>query len=253
MNASYAQTFSEKLRVSDPLLGTFVKTPAIETVELLALSGLDFICLDAEHAPFDRSQLSACLAMAQCKGLPALVRVADNSSTGLLQALDAGACGVIVPHVDSPAVAQRVARAARFGPGGRGYSGSTRWAGFRGQGIAACVERSQRETLVIAQIEDVDGVDHCESIAAERGIDAIFIGAADLTVSFGQTDQQSPIVANAIERVMRAAGSAEKVVMAFAGSGRDARRLLDAGVPVRIVSSDQNLLLSAARELSEAR
>ena len=112
----------------DILAGTFMKTPAYELVEILAMSGLDFICLDAEHAPFDRGRLDACMAVARALKFPILVRVPDGSQAEILKALDSGATGVVVPHVATPEKAADVARWSRFGHGGRGYAGSHRWA-----------------------------------------------------------------------------------------------------------------------------
>jgi hypothetical protein len=121
-----------RARVMDgtPLAGTFMKTPAVDVLEVLILGGLDFVCLDAEHAPFDRAALNGLCAVARAADFPVLVRVPSGSAEQIGMALDAGAHGIVVPHVTDKATAERVARAARFGPGGRGYAGSTRWAGF---------------------------------------------------------------------------------------------------------------------------
>ena len=81
----------------DLLAGTFVKTPHHVLIEVLAQSELDFLCLDAEHAPFDRSSLDACLAVAVALDFPILIRVGDNSPREILQALDYGTVGIVVP------------------------------------------------------------------------------------------------------------------------------------------------------------
>src|SRR5690606_22818818 len=99
-------------------------------VEVLAMSGLDFICIDAEHAPQDRRATDACLTVARALGLPALVRVPEGTPAQILTALDSGAVGVVVPHVFNVERATIAARAAHFGHGGRGFAGSTRWAGL---------------------------------------------------------------------------------------------------------------------------
>jgi hypothetical protein len=106
-----------------PLAGTFMKTPAVDVLEVLILGGLDFVCLDAEHAPFDRAALNGLCAVARAADFPVLVRVPSGSAEQIGMALDAGAHGIVVPHVTDKATAERVARAARFGPGGRGYAG----------------------------------------------------------------------------------------------------------------------------------
>ena len=105
-------SFRQRLVSRMPLAGTFLKTPALQLIEVLAQSELDFVCLDAEHAPFDRSAIDACCAMGRALDFPVLVRVADGSPREILQALDCGAVGIVVPHVDSVAKAVDVARSA---------------------------------------------------------------------------------------------------------------------------------------------
>jgi len=123
-------SLKQRMAAGERLVGTFIKTPAYEIIEVLAKSGLDYLILDAEHAPFDRARLDQCLAISRALQFPTLVRVPDAQPSSILQALDSGAVGVVVPHIDSVEKAARVARSARFGHGGRGYAGSTRWAGF---------------------------------------------------------------------------------------------------------------------------
>ncbi|MGB1208957.1 MAG: HpcH/HpaI aldolase family protein, partial [Paracoccaceae bacterium] len=151
------KTFRSRLRAGDRLAGTFVKTPAFQVVEVLATSRLDFIVLDAEHSPFDRQTLDACLAVARAHDLPSLIRVGDGSPRELLWALDMGATGVVVPHVDTVDKAQAVAKTARYGLGGRGFAGSTRSAGYATRSMAEVLQDTH-DTVVIPQIEEPAGV-----------------------------------------------------------------------------------------------
>jgi 2-keto-3-deoxy-L-rhamnonate aldolase RhmA len=163
----------------DILAGTFMKTPAYELIEIIAMSGLDFVCLDAEHAPFDRGRLDSCMAVARALKFPVLVRVPDGSQAEILKALDSGATGVVVPHIATPEKAANVAKWSRFGHGGRGYAGSHRWAGFATRNMSDVLAQSEEETIVIAQIEEPEGVDAVNAIAATKGIDGLFVGPAD--------------------------------------------------------------------------
>ena len=94
-------TFRDRMLSGELLTGTFLKTPAVENIEVLALGGLDFLCLDAEHSPIDRNGMDVCVAMGRALGLPVLVRVPEGSRTEILKALDVGATGIVVPHVDT--------------------------------------------------------------------------------------------------------------------------------------------------------
>ena len=227
------------------LAGTFVKTPAIEVVEVLAQSGLDFLCLDSEHAPFDRARLDTCLAIGRALGVQMLVRVAEAAPREILQALDAGAHGIVVPHVDSAEVARAVARAARFGHGGRGYAGSTRFAGFGSQTMPQVLALGA-EPLVIVQIEAPEAVEACEEIAAVEGIDGLFLGPADLSVAHGRSDQAGPELAAARARVGAAAQAAGKTAMTFVADPAQAEPLLADGYRVFFVASEHAWMRAGA-------
>uniref|UniRef100_UPI0028124C4D HpcH/HpaI aldolase family protein n=1 Tax=Jannaschia maritima TaxID=3032585 RepID=UPI0028124C4D len=187
-------SFKQRMASGEILVGTFVKTPAHEMIEVLAQSRLDFLCLDAEHSPFDRARLDVCLALARALDVPCLVRVPTGTPVEILKALDSGATGIVVPHVDSAAKAAEIARAGRFGHGGRGYAGSTRWAGFATRPMGDVLQQSRDETVIIAQIEEPEGVEAAGAIAATDGIDGLFVGPADLAVCYGTTDMADPKV-----------------------------------------------------------
>lgn len=245
-------TFKERMLSGQILVGTFLKTPAHEMVEILAQSNLDFLCLDAEHAPFDRERLDVCLAMARALDVPALVRVPVGEPVELLKALDSGATGVVVPHVDSVDKARRIARAGRFGHGGRGYAGSTRWAGFATRPMADVLKQSENETIVIAQIEEPEGVEAVEEIAAVPGIDGLFVGPADLSICYGTTDPSSSQVLDAMRRTGEAAKANGKAMMTFAGSSAAGPGLRELGVTMFFVASEHAFMLRGANAEADA-
>jgi 2-keto-3-deoxy-L-rhamnonate aldolase RhmA len=244
-------SFRQRLLSRVPLAGTFLKTPALQLIEVLSQSDLDFVCLDAEHAPFDRSAIDACCAMGRALDFPVLVRVGDGSAREILQALDCGAVGIVVPHVYSATKAAEVARAARFGRGGRGFAGSTRWAGYATQSMSDLMARSKAETVVMAQIEEPEGVDICEAIAATDGIDALFVGPADLSVAYGHENQTSNDLVHALERVGRAADAAGKAYVSWVANAQKAQEWAQYGMSCFFISSEHAWMRSAAT--AEAR
>jgi len=237
-----------RMQRGDILAGTFLKTPAHELVEILALSGMDFVALDAEHAAFDRARLDACLAVARALKFPVLVRVTDGTQAEILKALDSGADGVIIPHVATVEKAQNIVKWSRFGHGGRGFTGSSRWSGFSTRGMPELLQKSNEETIVIAQIEEPEGVDVVDSIAATDGIDGLFVGPADLAVCFGETDIAAPKVRKAMASVGAAAKKHSCTCMTYIPSPESAAELLKIGVSMFFVGSDQSYVLSAARD-----
>ena len=234
----------------DILAGTFMKTPAYELVEILAMSGLDFICLDAEHAPFDRGRLDACMAVARALKFPILVRVPDGSQAEILKALDSGATGVVVPHVATPEKAADVARWSRFGHGGRGYAGSHRWAGYATRKMADVLAQSEEETIVIAQIEEPEGVDAVDAIAATKGVDGLFVGPADLAVCYGLTDMAAPEVRDAMKTVGVATKKHGKAYMTFAPNTESGPDLNKLGITTFFVASEQSYMLAGAKQVA---
>lgn len=238
--------FKARMLSGAPLAGSFIKTASYEIIEVLAKSGLDFVCLDAEHAPFDRARMDACLAMGRALDFPILVRVADGSAREILQALDMGAVGIVCPHVDSVEKARDLARAAHFGLGGRGYAGSTRWAGFATRSMSSVLEQSS-ETVVIAQIEEPEGAEAAEAIAAVEGVDGLFIGPADLSVGYGFDHQNSDELMAALEAVGRAAKSNGKTYMSWVPNAAKAKEWAAFGMTMFFIGSEHAWMLNGAR------
>jgi 2-keto-3-deoxy-L-rhamnonate aldolase RhmA len=247
------RAFRDRLLAGETLVGTWVKTPSMTIVELLALSGLDVSCLDAEHAPFDRRDLDQCLFAGRQTGLPLIVRVPDAAPSTLLNALDLGASGVLVPHVTSGDTAAALARHCRFGPGGRGYAGSTRAAGYTTRPMKSYLAENGRETAVIAQIEDKEALDAIDDIAAVDGIDALFIGRMDLAVSMGFDDPAAPEVIEAMEHVCAVAAAHGRRLGMFLATSAEMPVWQNQGVSLFLIGSDQSFVLNGARALASAR
>ena len=239
--------FKARMLAGEMLAGTFMKTPSHDVVEVLALSGLDFICIDAEHSAFDRGRLDACLAVARALDFPALVRVPSGAPENVLQAIDSGAVGIVCPHVDSVEKAEALAKAARYGHGGRGYAGSTRFAGFATRPMPEIMAQSESETVVIAQIEEPAGVDAAAGIAGVEGIDGLFIGPADLSVAYGKTDQTSDELMAALDAVGKATKAAGKTYMTFVANPAKAQDWLKYGFTMFHVASEHSWILEGGR------
>ena len=242
----------DRIAAGETLLGTFLKTPSPILVEVLATCGLDLLCLDAEHAPFDRSDIDACIMAARAGGLPVLVRTPTAAPEHILNALDCGADGVLLPHIRSAAEAAAVAAAAAYGPGGRGYAGSSRAARY---GLAPMGEHraaSAARTVVVAQIEDVEALDEIDAIAATPGIDALFVGRIDLTVALDAASPDAPEVIAAVDRIITAGRAAGRPVGMFVPRNEDVARWRDKGATLFLQGSDHAFLRSGAAALRQA-
>lgn len=242
-------TFKERIAGGGFTLGTFLKTPSPILVEVLADAGLDCLCLDAEHAPFDRPSIDACVHAARAGGLPVLVRVPVASAEHVLNALDCGADGVLLPHIRSRAEAEAAARACAYGRGGRGYAGSSRAARYGGAGMADHLAASAARTTVIVQIEDVEALDELDAIAAAEGIDALFVGRIDLTVALGAASPDDPSVIAAVDRVLAAGRAAGRAVGMFVPRNEDVPTWRAKGAGLFLQSSEHAFIRQGAAAL----
>jgi 2-keto-3-deoxy-L-rhamnonate aldolase RhmA len=246
-------SFRARLRAGAPLVGTFVKTPHPVVVEVLGLSKLDCVCLDAEHAPFDRAQLDVGVLAARSADLPSLIRIPSASPSEILNALDLGATGVIVPHVADADTARAIADACRYGgPHGRGYAGSTRAAAYATRTMAENLRRANAEVAVVAQIEDAAALPHLDAIAAVDGIDCLFVGRMDLTVSLGAASPQDAVVVDAVEAILAAARRHGRAVGMFTPTTAEALRWRERGASLFLLGSDQQWILQGADALHAA-
>jgi 2-keto-3-deoxy-L-rhamnonate aldolase RhmA len=243
--------FRQKLLSGECLIGTFVKTPSMMVAEVLASTDLDVVFFEAEQSPFDRRDIDSCLLAFRAEQKPALVRVASSSADQILNALDCGATGVVIPHVDSPEKALACATAARYGRVGRGYAGSTRSAGYGAASVAENISLNQSETTVIAQIEDLAALEHIGEIAAQEGIDCLFIGMMDLTVALGAEAATDAIVIEAAEKICVAAQANNRKLGIFVPSIDSIEFWRDRGVTLFLMSSDHSFIKQGAKKLVE--
>ena len=241
--------FASRLLQGEKLIGTYMKTPAPIIAEVLALSPLDVVCLDAEHAPFDRTSLDACVHAFRSAAKPVLIRLEANEPTNIMQALDYGATGVIAAHISSAQAAHELVQGAHFGSGGRGYAGSTRAAGYNTKPLAQHLTDSEQETTVIAQIEDMEGVANIDEIAKVAGVDCLFIGRVDLTVDAGCTSFYAPEVIEAVTKVCDSGRVHNKIVGMFLPDIKELEQWSELGVSLFLMASDHGFIHKGAASL----
>jgi 2-keto-3-deoxy-L-rhamnonate aldolase RhmA len=247
-----SRSFRQRMLAGDKLVGTFLKTPTSHATEIVAALGFDFVVIDQEHSPFDRTTTDIALMAARGSNIPALVRVSGPDA--VLSVLDCGASGILMPHVNSAAYAREAAALCRYRGGRRGYATSTRAGGYTAVPMWQHIRASDDAVTVIAQIEDPEALDEIDAIAAVEGIDSLFIGRGDLTAAFGNETPNPPEVRSAVEKICAAARRANKPVSVYVGTRPEAEWLRDQGATTFIHNSDQGFLRQAAtRGLAEMR
>ena len=241
-------TLKSRIGSGEPLLGTFVKTPSPNIIEALGRSDLDFLCLDAEHAPFGRGELDMCLLAARSVGMPAVVRLPSANGEHILNVLDLGADGFVAPHMKTADEAQYVVDKSLYHRG-RGFAGGTRSAGAKG--LETHIKDSNDSVTVIGQIEDKDALDHLDDILSVDGIDCFFIGRSDLTVSMGLTDRDAPEVLSTIEHICTRAREHGRITGTFTTNFDEIPHWRSLGVSLFILGSDQGLMLNGVKHMTD--
>lgn len=241
--------FRHSLIGRERLLGAFVKTPHPIIVEVMASSGYDFLVLDAEHAPFDRGTIDACILAGQAAGCPIIVRVPIGSSEWLSFVLDCGAAGVMVPHVSSLRSAQELARLTRYGPNGRGFAGTTRAAAYAERSMTEHLRETAREIVVIAQIEDPEAVTDYEEISNVDGIDALFVGRADLAVGYEINDFFDQQIARVTHEILGAKNAATGL---YCSPDEDLSPFMDSGANLFVVGSEHSSIRTVGKSMRTA-
>ena len=234
-----------KLRAGSRLRGGILRLPAEMLVELSGIANLDYVLVDCEHGPDDLVPLQQHIALAQAHGLPVLVRVGRADPNQVLRVLDLGADGIVVPHVESAREAEEFVRSAHYPPRGeRGFATYSR-AGRYGAVTATEHLRNAEDVLVVAMVETAAGVEHTAEIVAVEGIDAVWVGPADLAVSLG-VPPGDQAVHRATAEVHRQARDAGAAVMAIVSSAEAAA----AGDADLVVYNLAHILLGTFRALA---
>ena len=234
-----------------PAAGMFLSSGDPTTAEICAGAGLDYLLIDAEHAPLTLQDVLAQLRTIAGYRVPTLVRVPALDTVAIKQFLDLGAQTLLVPMVDDAAMARSAVAAARY-PDGSAEGGV--------RGVGSALARSGRwnripgylpgaadHVSVIVQIETAAGVRNADEIAAVDGIDGVFIGPSDLSASLGLLGQQShPEVVAAVEEVIAKVKAAGKIVGVNAFVPAQADAYAAAGADYVNVGADVALMARGA-------
>lgn len=185
------QIGENKLRKSiekgEVAMGLVCHTGSPCLIEMAAWGGFDFVLIDTEHANVNVETAVNLVRTSDAAGIVPLIRVYENSEPLILKALDTGAKGVMIPHINTKEDAERAVRAAKYAPEGvRGVCQNIRAAKYcRRQEWASYWPIANRETIVSILIEEKEGIDNLEEILSVKGIDIVNIGGADLSQSLG--------------------------------------------------------------------
>lgn len=206
-----AANIRQRVLDGETLLGTFLNTGSAITAEIAGRSGLDWCQIDMEHGMGSWEMLLNQLIALSGTSAASVVRVPALAPEYFKRALDCGANGIMIPNVSTATDAELAVSYSRYAPHGtRGAAGFTRSAQF-GKKLLSQLEYAHEQTLIVAQIESPEAVENAESIAAVDGVDVLFIGPLDLSVSMGiPKEYESLDFLSACRKVKKAADKFNK-------------------------------------------
>ena len=240
----------DKLARDEPVFGPMVlefTSPGLP--QIIQAAGADFVVYDQEAGCLDLATVKMQIALTRGLGIVPLVNVPWHDYHHLVQPLDCGAMGLMVPVVQTAAEAAAIARITHYPPGGvRGAAFGIAHDDYDGVNLPALIEAADARNLIIAKIETVRGVENIELIMALPGIDIAFVGHMDLSVSLGAPGcYDTPEFEAAVRRVIAACRANGKHGACLVTSPEAARRWLALGFRLIIYSNDVILLSSALK------
>ena len=246
-----------RLATSEPFLFSWMSIPSAELAAQVARLPIEGVALDMQHGMIGFSDAVPMIAAINAAGRPAIVRTLWNDPAIPGQAFDAGAVAVIAPMVNTRAQAELLVRAAKYPPmGARSWGGYT---ALQATGLAPgdYLREANRMTMVFAMVETVEALANLDEIAATPGLDGLFVGPSDLSITLSNgagIDKLGSKTLAAMERVLAAARKNGLVAGTF-GGGADAIRaysglgytFIAAGVDVDLMQTGAAALLKAVK------
>ena len=182
----YRNRVKEAIQSSGIALGTSVQIPSAENAEIAAAVGFDFVIINMEHGSFGIESLVNLIRSVQVAGGTPIARLPDDSESGILKALDAGAIGVLIPRVSNAEQARKIVNACRYAPlGTRGACPRIRATAHGLHDWEDHVKWSNDNIMVWILIESIEGFNNFEKIVTTPGLNAVALGPFDLSQEMG--------------------------------------------------------------------
>ena len=237
-------SLKRRLEAGDPVTGywTTLADPAV--AELVAETGFDFVVVDTEHTPSSLETVANSLRAVSSESA-GVVRVPWNDHVRIKRVLDLAPAGVMAPMVSTPEEATDFVAATRYPPEGRRDIGVGRSARY-GRDVAGQVDRDDADLVRIAQIETRAGVENVADITAVDGLDALFVGPADLSAALGSFGDYDEAFEEAVSRVLDVGDEAGVPVGTLATSTDDVERWVAWGFDYVICGVDTLDLIRGA-------
>jgi 4-hydroxy-2-oxoheptanedioate aldolase len=244
--------WTERIGSGEPRFGMWLASGSGYVTEICAGSGIDWVLLDQEHAPNDlRTTLEQLQVLAGFPDVDVLVRPPSADPVSIKRLLDIGAQNLIVPMIDGPDEAAAAVAATRYPPAGIRGVGSALARASRWNRISDYLLTADASVSLTVQVESMAGLASLKDIVEVDGVDAVFIGPADLAASMGRLGQpEHPAVVGAVETALKDIVDCGKSAGVNAFNEAVARRYLAAGATFVLVGADVALLARGAEQLA---
>ena len=252
--ALITNTTKQRLKAGQTALGFGVHhLRTAGTAMLAAATGHDWMFIDAEHGAFSVQEITQLCIAALPVGVTPIVRVCAGAIDEATRALDNGAMGIVMPHVDTAAEARRITEAFHYPPmGRRSWGGPPAMYGYAPPGNAEAQTAINGEVLTVVMLESPEAIANADAIAAVQGVDVLFIGTSDLTAELGISGQLGH--QKVIEAYQIAGDACRKHGKALGMGGvydqENATRYVGMGARFLLSGSDHSYLLSGANQRS---
>ena len=241
----------QKLRNNQPVYGVLSTSDDPQLAELFGIAGFDFYMLDAEHGLIDPTQAVNVIRACERTNITPLVRIGPKDPKLVLQYLDAGMMGVMMPGLETVEEVQMLVDAVKYAPLGKrgmGISRASAYTAYTGTTAPEYIRFSNEQTMVIIQFEDAKLLEKFPAMCAVDGLDACVVGPRDLSLNMGFDDGHNhPEVQTVIDQaiaIMKAAGITAGIT---AGTRADAAKQVARGANM-VIAASQALILSASKE-----
>ncbi|MGD2125809.1 MAG: aldolase/citrate lyase family protein [Desulfobacteraceae bacterium] len=225
-----------------------IRSPGIAV--LFAQAGFDFFFIDMEHSCFSFETVADMILAARAAGIPAIVRPSSRKShASLSKPLDSGASGLLVPQVQTRQEAENVVKWCRYQPlGERGIALARQHTFFQGGDTLETMGQLNEEILIALQIEHRDAIERLPGLLSVPGIDAAFVGPADLSASLGKPGQSNdPEVEKAIRSVIQVSEANGVIPGIHTSSIEKAKYWIDQGMKMIGFNTDIKLILQVCK------
>ena len=232
----------------EPVINGWLTIPSAWTAELMAHQGWDSLIVDTQHGLIGYDTALAMLQAISTTQVIPLARSAWNEPSGIMKLLDAGALGIICPMVNNRKEAEAFVGACRYAPLGYRSAGPTRAALYAGDDYLL---KANESIITMAMIETVEALQNVDAIMSVPGLDAVYIGPTDLSISLGLKPGGAlaqPLLADAIDTVLKAALRHHVIGGIHTSSTADALAMIDKGFRFVTVMTDTRMLSGAANQ-----